>query len=161
MSLLEALGGWLGQGRFAPKIVESRLTPLVPVFERVAARRDIPAPLLAAIAIRESGLDPLAMGKPIVEQGGQRALGLMQVTPSTARGLGLGQGFLDGGWRDPEMNIDAGAQVLLSKGLGAVPIRTVLARYGGFVTVDPTPYVDYVLTWAGALTPTFIFKSGA
>lgn len=158
MGTTEALAGWLGRGDHSPGLVSSRLRPMIAAFRDVADRHGVPAPLLAGIAIRESSLRPGAIG-PVIEHSGEQALGLMQVTPETARAvLPDPQSFLAGGWRTPSVNIDAGARVLLSKGYGREPIARVLSRYGGFVTVDPSEYIDDVLTWAGALIPTFIFE---
>lgn len=155
--LIELLASGLGVGRFAVTDgVRARLRRIAPALREAARDSGVNASLLAGIAMTESSLNPEAVGPPIEFQGGQRALGLFQVTPTTAAALGLPEGFTAGAWQDPLVNARAGALVLRSKGYGREPIRTVLSRYGGFVTVSPDDYIRKVLTWSAALTPELI-----
>ena len=74
-----------------------------------AARKNALTPdLLRAVITRESAWDPCAVS----EHG---AMGLMQIMPGTAAGLGLDRPF------DPFQNIDAGSRYL----------KDLLDRYGG------------------------------
>jgi soluble lytic murein transglycosylase-like protein len=81
---------------------------LEPAAEQAARRNDLPPALLRAVIGRESAWDPCAVSSA-------GAMGLMQLMPGTAAGLGVDDPF------DPFDNIDAGTRYL----------KTLLDRYGG------------------------------
>jgi hypothetical protein len=76
-------------------------TPYKQLFETAAAKHGVPARLLAEVARAESGFNPRA-----VSHAG--AQGLMQLMPSTARGLGVTNAF------DPAQAVDGAARLLKS-----------------------------------------------
>ncbi len=123
-------------------------TDLDEIFARAAETYGVPVNLLKAVAKAESGFRP-----DVVSRCG--AIGVMQLMPATARGLGVEDPY------DPEQNIMGGAKYLAQKleyydgdvtltlaaynaGSGAV------AKYGG---VPPYPetqnYVKKVLGYMG------------
>lgn len=118
-----------------------RYTALAEIFARVGREQKIPASLLAGIAWVES--DFVATARNTTTQ----ASGLMQVMPSHFSTYGL----TGDGWKDPYKNITAGARILRESGYGRRNINRVLANYGGFVTVDPSDYIDKVLSRASFL----------
>ena len=71
-------------------------------------RSGVPADLLSAVIQQESGFRPCSVS----EKG---AVGLMQLMPSTAEGLGVLDAY------DPDQNVEAGAALL----------KTLIERYGG------------------------------
>jgi peptidoglycan DL-endopeptidase CwlO len=73
--------------------------PYGDLFAKAGARYGVSPKLLAAVAKVESGYDPKAVSKA-------GAQGLMQLMPSTARGLGVDNSF------DPEQAINGGAKLL-------------------------------------------------
>jgi soluble lytic murein transglycosylase-like protein len=73
--------------------------PYADMFVRAGQRYGVSPKLLAAVAKVESGYDPRAVSKV-------GAQGLMQLMPSTARGLGVRDAF------DPEQAINGGAKLL-------------------------------------------------
>ena len=75
---------------------------------KVAARHDLPARLIKAVALAESGLDPRARSK-------RGAMGLMQLMPDTAREMGIDDPF------DPLQNLEGGSRYL----------KRLLSKYGG------------------------------
>lgn|GEM_PF-3382822 len=77
-------------------------------FRQAEARFGLPSGLVEAVARAESGLNPRAVSPA-------GALGLMQLTPGTARALGVTDPF------DPVQNVEAGARYL----------RHLLDRFGG------------------------------
>jgi hypothetical protein len=74
-------------------------TPYKQLFESAAAKHGVPAKLLAEVARAESAFNPRA-----VSHAG--AQGLMQLMPSTARGLGVTNSF------DPAQAVDGAARLL-------------------------------------------------
>ena len=76
-------------------------TPFADLFNRAAARYDVPATLLSAVAKQESGYRPGAVSPA-------GAQGLMQLMPATARGLGVTDSF------DPSQAVDGAAKLLHS-----------------------------------------------
>ena len=76
-------------------------TPYKQLFETASSRHGVPAKLLAEVARAESGFNPRA-----VSHAG--AQGLMQLMPSTARGLGVTNSF------DPAQAVDGAARLLKS-----------------------------------------------
>lgn len=105
--------------------------------------------ILLGVAWVESRWDPEARNP---ESG---ALGLMQVMPSNARRLGLGDA-----WRQPLANLRAGARILREHGYGERPHVETFRRYMGADrdvedpggADDPVRYRDEVLTVATRLT---------
>ncbi len=79
-------------------------------FEDEEKRNELPAGLLAAVALQESGLYPCAVSSA-------GATGLMQLMPATAAELGVGNPF------DPWQSLQGGGQFL----------RQLLDRYNGDV----------------------------
>lgn len=89
--------------------------------------------LALAVARQESGFNPGAINSS------SGAMGLFQLMPKTATGLGVTNAF------DPGQNIDAGTRYLrdlLAKNHGDV--GAALKEYGGFVTTDPSGYINSV-----------------
>jgi hypothetical protein len=74
--------------------------PYIDAFEQAAGAHNVPAILLAAIAMQESSCNPGATG-------GNGEVGLMQITPDKCP-----QGHDGGDCRDPGTNIDIGARFL-------------------------------------------------
>jgi soluble lytic murein transglycosylase-like protein len=103
------------------------------LFTAAGSRYGVSPDLLAAVARAESGFDPQA-------RSGAGAIGLMQIMPGTARGLGIDP-------RDPAQAVD-GAARLLADGLrsydGSVPLALAaynagpgaVSKYGG---IPPYP----------------------
>jgi peptidoglycan DL-endopeptidase CwlO len=88
-------------GRVAPG------TPYASLFESAAAKYDVGADLLSAVAKQESGYDPKATSPA-------GAQGLMQLMPGTAQGLGVTNAY------DPAQAVDGAARLL----------RSLLDRFG-------------------------------
>lgn len=107
------------------------------LFQEIGEAMHVAPALLAGVAKRES--DDFRPESRNPESG---AYGIMQVMPSTADAIGVPYERLS----DPEVAIRAGATVLKDQGYGVDPLPEVLAGYGGFETVDPGPYIRYVLT---------------
>jgi cell wall-associated NlpC family hydrolase len=116
------------------------------MFAAAAARHGVPVQLLAAVAKAESGFDPSAVS-------GAGAVGLMQLMPATARGLGVDP-------RDPAQAVDGAARLLASHldRFGSVPLALAaynagpgaVQRYGGIPPYPETQqYVRRVLGYAG------------
>ena len=76
-------------------------TPYADLFNRAAARYDVSARLLSAVAKQESGYQPRAVSPA-------GAQGLMQLMPATARGLGVTNPL------DPAQAVDGAAKLLSS-----------------------------------------------
>jgi cell wall-associated NlpC family hydrolase len=103
------------------------------LFTAAGSRYGVSPDLLAAVARAESGFDPQA-------RSGAGAIGLMQIMPGTARGLGIDP-------RDPAQAVD-GAARLLADGLrsydGSIPLALAaynagpgaVSKYGG---IPPYP----------------------
>lgn len=72
------------------------------IIRRRAREMGVPEDLAVAVAYQESRLNPATKDSP------KGAVGIMQVMPTTARGMGLGEREL----RDPMRNIDAGLTYL-------------------------------------------------
>lgn len=126
-----------------PTWVPARWRPLV---EQAAARHGVPAALLASVARTESGFDPGAVSPA-------GAVGLMQLMPSTARGLGVDA-------RDPAQALDGAARLLAEhlRRFGSVPLALAaynagpgaVERYDGVPPYQETQqYVSRVLGYAG------------
>jgi cell wall-associated NlpC family hydrolase len=122
---------------------------LAPMFLQAAARYQVPVQLLTAVARTESNFNPGATSSA-------GALGLMQLMPATAAGLGVDP-------RDPQQSINGAAQ-LLSSYLGqyqSTPLAlaaynagpAAVAQYGG---VPPYPetqqYVASIMQQLSATT---------
>ena len=91
-------------GAAAPVAAAAKASPvaspaaLTPLFEAATARHGLPSGLLQAVAKAESGFNPNAVSRA-------GALGLMQLMPGTARGLGVDP-------LDPAQAIDGAARLL-------------------------------------------------
>ena len=116
------------------------------VFAAAAARHGVPVQLLAGVARAESGFDASAVSPA-------GAVGLMQLMPATARGLGVDP-------RDPAQAVDGAARLLASHldRFGSVPLALAaynagpgaVQRYGGIPPYPETQqYVRRVLGYAG------------
>ena len=117
-----------------------------PLFATAAARHGVPAALLASVARAESGFDPGAVSPA-------GAVGLMQLMPSTARGLGVDP-------RDPAQAVDGAARLLSShlRRFGSTSLALAaynagpgaVERYAGVPPYRETQqYVQRVLGYAG------------
>ena len=117
------------------------------VFAAAAARYGVPAQLLASVARAESGFDTSAVSPA-------GAVGLMQLMPATARGLGVDP-------RDPAQAVDGAARLLAShlERFGSVPLALAaynagpgaVQRYGGIPPYPETQqYVRRVMGYAGS-----------
>ena len=113
----------------------ARLRELLPTFRQVGRSKGIDWYLLAAIAWGESDFVSDAVNPS------SGAAGLMQVMPMHFSRFGLS----DNGWKDPTLNIEAGAQILIDSGYNSRSLAKTIANYGGFVTTDPKPYFDNVI----------------
>lgn len=103
---------------------------------RVAEREGVPAFFLEAIAWTESNFLATARNKDT------NASGLFQIMPMHFRSLG----WTGNEWADPTKNAEAGVRILRQHGLGRLPIQQVLKGYGGFVTKDPSVYINRILS---------------
>ncbi|QGN59455.1 transglycosylase SLT domain-containing protein [Nostocoides sp. HKS02] len=117
-----------------------------PLFAIAAARHGVPAALLASVARTESGFNAGAVSPA-------GAVGLMQLMPSTARGLGVDP-------RDPAQAIDGAARLLAGhlRRFGSAPLALAaynagpgaVERYDGVPPYRETQqYVSRVLGYAG------------
>jgi peptidoglycan DL-endopeptidase CwlO len=114
------------------------------LFEQAGQRYGVPATLLAAVARAESGFNPRAVS-------GAGAVGLMQLMPGTARGLGVDP-------RDPAQAVDGAARLLAGhlKTFGSTALALAaynagpgaVTRYGGIPPYAETQaYVQRVLAF--------------
>jgi soluble lytic murein transglycosylase-like protein len=94
--------------------------PYADLFVKAGAKYGVSPKLLAAVAKVESGYDPHAVSKV-------GAQGLMQLMPSTARGLGVHNAF------DPAQAIEGGAKLLAHnlKEFKSVPLALAAYNAGG------------------------------
>ena len=94
--------------------------PYGDLFVRAGAKYGVSPKLLAAVAKVESGYNPQAVSRV-------GAQGLMQLMPSTARGLGVQDAF------DPAQAIDGGAKLLASnlREFKSVPLALAAYNAGG------------------------------
>jgi len=92
-----------------PPLPSSELDTLV---EQAAEQQDLEPDLLRGVIRQESGARPCAVSA-------KGAMGLMQLMPSTATELGVGDAF------DPKANVDGGARLL----------KQLLTLYGGDVSL--------------------------
>ncbi|GAB7049787.1 hypothetical protein JCM9534A_49130 [Catenuloplanes indicus JCM 9534] len=90
--------------------------PYADLFTQAAAKHGVPAKLLAAVAKVESGYNPRAVSPA-------GAQGLMQLMPSTARGLGVDNAF------DPKQAIEGAAKLLKSNLKEFKSLDLALAAY--------------------------------
>ena len=98
-------------------------TPYADIIDRVAAQQGVDARLVRAVIEVESGYRPLARSP-------KGAMGLMQLTPATARQYDLTNPY------DPAANIEAGTKHLKSL-LARFPPALALAAYNaGHVAVE-------------------------
>ncbi len=115
---------------------------LSPVFTAAAQRYGVPVSMLTAVARAESGFDPDATSPA-------GAVGLMQLMPSTARGLGVDP-------RNPAQAVDGAARLLKSHldRFGSTPLALAaynagpgaVQQYGGIPPYPETQqYVQRVL----------------
>lgn len=121
--------------------------PYQRLFELAGQRYGVDPGLLAAVAKTESGFNPSAVS-------GAGAIGLMQLMPGTARGLGVDP-------RDPAQAVDGAARLLAEhlRTFGSVPLALAaynagpgaVQRYGGVPPYAETQaYVRRVMASAGA-----------
>ncbi|BFU42118.1 transglycosylase SLT domain-containing protein [Krasilnikovia sp. MM14-A1004] len=94
--------------------------PYADLFQKAGAKYGVSPKLLAAVAKVESGYNPKAVS-PVGAQG------LMQLMPSTARGLGVHNSF------DPAQAIDGGAKLLAHnlKEFKSLPLALAAYNAGG------------------------------
>ncbi|MGX6607777.1 transglycosylase SLT domain-containing protein [Micromonosporaceae bacterium Da 78-11] len=94
--------------------------PYGDLFVKAGAKYGVSPKLLAAVAKVESGYDPNAVSK-------SGARGLMQLMPTTARGLGVENSF------DPAQAIDGGAKLLAQnlREFKSVPLALAAYNAGG------------------------------
>ena len=94
--------------------------PYADLFVQAGARYGVSPKLLAAVAKVESGYDPNAVSKA-------GARGLMQLMPTTARGLGVTDPF------DPEQAINGGAKLLAQnlREFKSLPLALAAYNAGG------------------------------
>lgn len=130
------------------KACASNSAGLNDIFEKAAARYNVPVNLLKAVAKAESGFRADAVSRC-------GAQGIMQLMPSTAAALGVKDSF------DPEQNIMGGAKYLgqlLSSFQGNVKLAVAaynagsgaVRKYGGVPPYAETQnYVKKVLRYAG------------
>ncbi|MDR7280484.1 transglycosylase SLT domain-containing protein [Catenuloplanes atrovinosus] len=90
--------------------------PYADLFTQAAAKHGVPAKLLAAVAKVESSYNPRAVSPA-------GAQGLMQLMPSTARGLGVDNAF------DPKQAIEGAAKLLKSNLKEFKSLDLALAAY--------------------------------
>lgn len=118
------------------------------IFQRAAKQYGVPVSLLKAVAKAESNYNPGAVSRC-------GALGVMQLMPATAKGLGVTDPL------DPEQNIMGGAKYLSDKLRqydGSVELALAaynagsgnVAKYGGVPPFEETQnYIGRVLRYAG------------
>lgn len=121
-----------------------------PILQQVADEEGIPAHVLYGLMMTESGGRPRQgpatdnFGKPLKS----RADGYFQFLPATAKEQGVKVG-------DFESEARGAARYLNQLGKG--DLNVALAKYGGHVKADPTPYIGKVLgkgaEWQYANTP--------
>jgi len=119
--------GDLFEGKKAPAKADIRSA-----IAEAARRQGVDPALALAVAMQESGFNPAAVNKA------SGATGLFQLMPGTARGLGVDP-------NNPSQNIQGGIQLLhdlLQKYHGDV--GAALKEYGGFVTQDPSDYINRI-----------------
>lgn len=133
-----------------PLAAEQRRALQLGTVAQIACERGLPARLLDAVVAQESGYNPWAISSA-------GAMGIMQIMPGTARGLGLSSPF------DPIENMRAGARYLREQldrfgrvdlalaAYNAGPERRSL-RYGRIPAIPETQhYVRTILTNWGRL----------
>lgn len=117
------------------------------LFQAAGAKHGVSPELLSAVARAESGYNPAAKSSA-------GALGLMQIMPQTAKGIGVDP-------MDPAQAVDGAARILagnLQKFNGSVPLAVAaynagagaVSRYNGIPPFTETQnYVRRVLSYAG------------
>jgi len=126
---------------------QQRWQAAVPLLQQAARAQGMDPALAIAVAIQESGLNPLARGRS-----GEQ--GIMQLMPGTAQGLGVTQPF------DLAQNIQGGVRYLAQQlqRFGTVPEALAaynagpgaVQRYGG-IPPAAAPYVQSVQALQGQL----------
>ena len=94
--------------------------------QSAAARHGVPASLVAAVIAVESQFNPRAISR-------RGAIGLMQLMPGTAAGLGVRDAF------DPRQNVDAGARHLrdlLDRFANDVPLALAAYNAGAQAVIE-------------------------
>lgn len=135
---------WAGHSQSLPQ----RALPWQPTIQWIALRAGVSVPLVNALIEQESSFNPNALGPRT--KGGERAIGLMQLMPSTARAMGLNA-------HDPVQNLWGGTWYLANlirayRGDSALALAAynagpgAVARYGGIPPFRETEnYVPTVL----------------
>lgn len=129
----------------------AKITAYDSIFQRAAEQYGVPVNLLKAVAKAESNYNPNAVSRC-------GALGVMQLMPSTAAGLGVSNPL------DAEQNIMGGAKYLsdkLKQYDGSVELALAaynagsgnVAKYGGVPPFEETQnYISKVMDYAGLET---------
>ena len=132
------LGAAAGSGAPAGSALAQAPAQYAALFRAAEAKYGVPATLLAAVAKQESAFNPAAVSSA-------GAIGLMQIMPATARGLGVNP-------RDPAQAVDGAARLLRDglKTFGSTSLALAaynagpgaVQRYGGIPPYAETR--DYV-----------------
>jgi Transglycosylase SLT domain len=130
--------------------VEARRARMAPILDAAATAAGIDPALLRAVAFVESEFNPLAVG-PVTRATGERARGMLQLMPATAKELGVSDPH------DPKQSAAGGAKYLARMITKYGDVRRALHAYnwgpGNVDTAERVPkqvtgYADKVLARA-------------